>query len=148
MSQFNYLNEVNSIFKMDGELTVNCPAPRWQKKLENSNTSMLNTSKLSMSYNNSYTAMAASLSGKTPQKQGKSPGIHSSVLSCGKLHFFLTKSTIPGRKTTPNAVKTPSGGDRFIPNRSTTNFDLGHYKVSLNFHSSFLPPISVSNSKK
>lgn len=35
-----------------------------------------------------------------------------------------------GRKTTPNAVKTPSGGDRFIPSRSTTNFDLGHYKVS------------------
>ncbi len=71
---------MNSIFKMDGELTVNCPAPRWQKKLETSNTSMLsasmniNTSKLSMSYNNSYTTMAASLSGKTPQKMGKSPG--------------------------------------------------------------------------
>lgn len=64
---------------MDGDLTVNCPAPRWQKKLESSNTSMLsasvnvNTSKLSMSYNNSYSAMA-SLSGKTPQKMGKSPG--------------------------------------------------------------------------
>lgn len=66
---------------MDGDLTVNCPAPRWQKKLEssNTNTSMLsgsvnvNTSKLSMSYNNSYSAMA-SLSGKTPQKMGKSPG--------------------------------------------------------------------------
>lgn len=82
MSQFNYLNEVNNIFKMDGDLTVNCPAPRWQKKkLETSNTSMLsasmnmnNTSKLSMSYNNSYTTMAA-LSGKTPQKMGKSPGM-------------------------------------------------------------------------
>lgn len=81
MSQFNYLNEMNSIFKMDGDLTVNCPAPRWQKKLESSNTSMLsssinvNTSKLSMSYNNSYTTMAASLSGKTPQKNGKSPSM-------------------------------------------------------------------------
>lgn len=78
MSQFNYLNEINSIFKMDGDLTVNCPAPRWQKKLESTNTSMLsasiNNSKLSMSYNNSYSAMAASLSGKTPQKMGKSPG--------------------------------------------------------------------------
>jgi hypothetical protein len=25
--------------------------------------------------------------------------------------------------------KTPSGGDRFIPVRSSTNFELGHYKV-------------------
>lgn len=81
MSQFNYLNEVNSIFKMDGDLTVGCPAPRWQKKMElSSNTSMLsssmniNTSKLSMSYNNSSYTMAA-LSGKTPQKTGKSPGL-------------------------------------------------------------------------
>ncbi|KAJ6648302.1 Cell division cycle protein 20 like [Pseudolycoriella hygida] len=99
---------------MDGDLTVNCPAPRWQKKLETSNTSLLggnvNNSKLSMSYNNSFSALAASLSGRTPQKSGKSPG---------------------RKTTTPNAVKTPSGGDRFIPNRSTTNFDLGHYKIKM-----------------
>jgi len=25
--------------------------------------------------------------------------------------------------------KTPNGGDRFIPVRSSTNFELGHYKV-------------------
>lgn len=80
------MNEVNSIVKMDGELTGKCPAPRWQKKLESSNTSMLsgsinvNTSKLSMSYNNSYSAMAASLSGKTPQKMGKSPGKFFSII--------------------------------------------------------------------
>lgn len=42
-----------------------------------------------------------------------------------------------GRKTpTPNkgasGSKTPNGGgggDRFIPNRASSNFDLGHYKV-------------------
>lgn len=68
---------------MDGDLTGKCPPPRWQQKktLESSNTSLLsgsiniNTSKLSMSYNNSYSAMAASLSGKTPQKMAKSPGM-------------------------------------------------------------------------
>lgn len=27
-------------------------------------------------------------------------------------------------------AKTPNGGDRFIPSRSTTNFDLSHYKVN------------------
>lgn len=43
---------------------------------------------------------------------------------------------LTGRKTpTPNkgaGPKTPNGGgggDRFIPNRASTNFDLGHYKV-------------------
>lgn len=46
---------------------------------------------------------------------------------------------ITGRKTpTPNkavaAAKTPcGGGDRFIPNRASSNFDLGHYKVSIIF---------------
>lgn len=34
---------------------------------------------------------------------------------------------ITGR-TTP--AKTPNGGDRFIPSRATTNFDLSHYKVN------------------
>lgn len=42
-----------------------------------------------------------------------------------------------GRKTpTPNkgasGSKTPNGGaggDRFIPNRASSNFDMGHYKV-------------------
>lgn len=49
--------------------------------------------------------------------------------------FFYFNLKFKGRKTpnnTPNkaAVKTPSGGDRFIPNRSTTNFELGHYMVN------------------
>lgn len=136
MSQFNYLNEINSIFKMDGDLAGNCPAPRWQKKQDSTNTSMLsgsiNTSKLSMSYNNSYSTMAASLAGKTPQKAVKSPSelwlFYIVKLGTNILWTFVCNA---GRKTTPNnAVKTPSGGDRFIPNRSASNFDLGHYKVN------------------
>lgn len=56
MSQFNYINEINSILTMDGEL--NGPAPRWQRKLLESSSSTnnaaplngsLNTSKLSVS---------------------------------------------------------------------------------------------------
>lgn len=51
--------------------------------------------------------------------------------------FFLC---LTGRKTpTPNkgasGSKTPNGscagGDRFIPNRASSNFDLGHYKVNV-----------------
>lgn len=46
-----------------------------------------------------------------------------------KNEFCLKKNK--GRNaTTPNSTaKTPSGGDRFIPNRSSSNFDIGHYKV-------------------
>lgn len=36
------------------------------------------------------------------------------------------KGTSGGSKT-PN--KCNAGGDRFIPNRASSNFDLGHYKV-------------------
>lgn len=51
--------------------------------------------------------------------------------------FFVST----GRRTpTPNkgtsGSKTPNGGaggDRFIPNRASSNFDLGHYKVKINY---------------
>lgn len=38
-----------------------------------------------------------------------------------------------GRSTTPTpnkGAKTPNGGDRFIPCRSNSNFDLGHFKIN------------------
>lgn len=83
MAQFNYLNEMNSALTMDGELS-RCPAPRWQKKSDASSVSLnlngsINTSKLSISYNNNgLSTLAASMSGKTPQKNGtkskKTPG--------------------------------------------------------------------------
>lgn len=128
MSQFNYLNDINNMFSMEGELTKG-PQPRWQKRMETSTNSVnasLSTSrhKLSVSYNNSYSAMAAIVGGsKTPQKGAGSSG--------------RTKKTpngkTPGRKTpTPNknaGSKTPSCGDRFIPNRAASNFELGHYMV-------------------
>lgn len=73
MAQFNYLNEMNSALTMDSDLT-RCPAPRWQRKLDASTVSLngsINTSKLSISYNNNgLSALAASMSGKTPQKNG------------------------------------------------------------------------------
>ncbi|XP_055921612.1 cell division cycle protein 20 homolog [Eupeodes corollae] len=116
MAQFNYLNEINSVLSMDGELTRG-PAPRWQKKMECSSSNLstsMNTSRsvLTKSYNASF-SMAPTM--KTPGK--------SSAAADGK-----------GKKTpskTPNkGSKTPSGGgDRFIPNRSTTNFGLGHYLI-------------------
>lgn len=119
MSQFSYMNELNSIITMDGEMTKG-PAPRWQKKLDMSaastsfNASSMNTSrqKLSMSFTNSQQAVpAGTLSGKTPKKTGNSGNKNSPT---------KTKGQTPSQKT---------GGDRFIPNRNTTDFDLGHFMV-------------------
>lgn len=33
-------------------------------------------------------------------------------------------------KTSKTPKKTPKAGDRFIPNRTTTQFDVGHFKLS------------------
>lgn len=42
--------------------------------------------------------------------------------------FFITDpARTPGGSKAP---KTPSGGDRFIPNRSATQFELGHFKIT------------------
>ena len=92
---------------MEGEITKG-PLPRWQKKLEAAAAGQLNTSRsiLSVSYNSGNDKIAT----KTPGKNGEN-------------------------KTSRTPAKTPSaagagGGDRFIPNRGTSNFDLGHYLVS------------------
>uniref|UniRef100_U5EZT8 Putative anaphase promoting complex cdc20 cdh1 and ama1 subunit n=1 Tax=Corethrella appendiculata TaxID=1370023 RepID=U5EZT8_9DIPT len=121
MAHFSYQNEINSFLTMDGELARG-PAPRWQKKIDLStssiNSSVLSTSinkqKLSISYNNAAASFIAN-NNKTPRKNS----------SDGK------SKKSPGRKTpTPNKnSKTPSGGDRFIPSRNTTNFELGHYMI-------------------
>lgn len=126
MSQFNYVNDLTSALGMDSELTKG-PAPRWQRKLENSlqqsvNNS-INTSKLSISYNG-YAAAAASstTSNKTPNKSG--------THTQGGRKTPNSKS--PGRKTpSKEGAKTPtgSGGDRFIPSRANSNFELGHYMI-------------------
>lgn len=41
-----------------------------------------------------------------------------------KLYTFIVYLNVIGK-----GVKTPSGGDRFIPARSACNFELGHFKV-------------------
>lgn len=108
---------------MDGDLARG-PAPRWQKSVSASSTTLngsINTSKISISFNSTMNSGAALVTNKTPQKNGT--------------NTFQGKKTpgkSPGRKSpTPNKVlsKTPCGGDRFIPNRASSNLDLGHYKL-------------------
>lgn len=82
MSQFAYLNEINSAFIMDGDISKG-PMPRWQKKLNGSSANLnasANTSRISISYN-SVLSTSTTASNKTPQKsssvnfKGKSPGM-------------------------------------------------------------------------
>lgn len=83
MSQFAYMNEINSAFIMDGDISKG-PMPRWQKKMNGSTANLnasANTSKISISYNSVLsTSTTAIASNKTPQKtssvnfKGKSPG--------------------------------------------------------------------------
>lgn len=111
MSQFNFFNEINSALTMDGEITRG-PLPRWQKKMMEASATSLNgsvnatRSVLSVSYNTSFSANPPT---KTPGKNGEAKN---------------KKTPTPSKGS-----KTPGGGDRFIPNRGTTNFELGHYLV-------------------
>lgn len=110
---------------MDSDLTKG-PAPRWQRKLDSSTQSInnsINTSKLSISYNG-YAAAASSSQSKTPNKSGSQQSS-----SQGKK---TPNSKSPGRKTpSKDGAKTPTGGggDRFIPSRVNSNFELGHYMI-------------------
>ncbi|XP_031636529.1 cell division cycle protein 20 homolog isoform X3 [Contarinia nasturtii] len=126
------MNEIKSALIMEGDISKG-PMPRWQKKLNGSSANLnasANTSKISISYNSILsTSTTAPAINKTPQK-------NSSVNFKGKS---------PGRKTpTPNkgtsgGSKTPcgaNGGDRFIPNRASSNFDIGHYKMNIQKNSS------------
>jgi len=101
MSHFNLENEINTALKLDAPMSKG-PLPRWQRKALETSTSS-NTS-LNISANQSQT--------KTPSKTPKK-----------------SKKSTPGRNKTPK-TPLPNGGDRFIGNRSATNFELSHFKVS------------------
>jgi len=136
MSQFSLENDIRAATRMDSSInTGKGPfgnGARWQKKaLESSNTSLnasglgvglggnkFNTSaRLDISNGAGIKRLSESLLRKTPSKNarrspsrlGKSPG----------------RETTPGRKT----PKTPGGSDRFIPNRTATDFDASHFKL-------------------
>uniref|UniRef100_A0A182QQ72 CDC20/Fizzy WD40 domain-containing protein n=1 Tax=Anopheles farauti TaxID=69004 RepID=A0A182QQ72_9DIPT len=133
MAQFKFLNEINSFIAMDGELAKG-PVPRWQRKLNLSgasssfNSSTLgNTSARGMlsvsqsgNANNTLQLSTTGVSLKTPRKNsGKGPTASSVKKS----------SQTPGKGGTNGQAQPGAGGDRFIPSRTATDFDLGHYIV-------------------
>jgi len=107
MSQFNFVSDLQNALIMDGE--TRGPPPRWKKKLEASLNGSASTTRsvLSVSYNTSFSGVQAPA--KTPGKSSE-----------GK-----------AKKSTTTPTKTPGGGDRFIPNRAATNFELAHFLVRI-----------------
>lgn len=119
MAQFKYGNEIAGLMNIDGPITKG-PVPRWQRKGQ-ANSSSVNNSILSLSTSmNTTTTVTKSPSKKNDSRSKKTP-INTPL-----------KNKSPGRSggATPSQPKTPGGGDRFIPSRSATNFDLVHYKIN------------------
>lgn len=113
MANLNFVNDLNQLLTMDEPVTKG-PLPRWQKKiLESSNTS-INASLNSTSVNSNLTS-------KTPSKKSS----YENKKTPGK-----TPGKSPGCKSNPVTPGHQAGGDRFIPSRSASNFDLGHFLVN------------------
>lgn len=114
MSHLRFMKELNNLTRMDE--TIKGPIPRWQKKRTETSNLSINLS-LNSSKNVKSSSFTSSTSGKTPTKRSDAKN---------------KKTPSKGTKKSPSRVtpaKTPNGGDRFIPSRSTTNFELSHYKI-------------------
>ncbi|XP_013409650.1 cell division cycle protein 20 homolog [Lingula anatina] len=127
MSHFKFESDMNNLLKMDAPITKG-PPMRWQRKQSEALGASMNCSISNVSMNgsicktpmkplNKSLSNSLLMGSKTPSGTNKTPG--------------LTKT--PGKNKTPSrgskTPKTPSGGDRFIPNRGATQFDVGHYKL-------------------
>lgn len=101
MANFKYMNDLNNMMTIDSPITKG-PIPRWRRK-QKGDVSTASSSSASICSATSKTPSKLAVDKKTPNKS-KSPG------------------RSPGR--------TPIAGDRFIPMRSATNFEMGHFKLN------------------
>ncbi|KAL0126868.1 hypothetical protein PUN28_005312 [Cardiocondyla obscurior] len=115
MSHLRYMRELDNLTRMDD--AIKGAVPRWQKKCMEASTLSGNIS-MNSSKKVTNCSFVSSTSGKTPTKKNDS--------KTKKTPSKYTKKS-PSRATTP--AKTPNGGDRFIPSRATTNFELSHFKI-------------------
>ncbi|XP_071490335.1 cell division cycle protein 20 homolog [Diadema antillarum] len=125
MSHFD--NELNSLLKLDGP--TGGPAMRWQRKAKEvggcANVSMnksLNSSAVTSPMKVSNRSFGAS---KTPSK---TPGGNGKSKTPSRTPGGSIRTKTPGKRKSKTPTRTP-GGDRFIPNRSATNFDMGSFKL-------------------
>lgn len=121
MAHFNLENDISSALRMDAPITKG-PQMRWQRKLNES-------SNISRNANESFAncSLNASTTSKTPKK------IMNLSISNGNKTPTSKAQKTPGKgKTTPGrGNKTPTtAGDRFIPNRNNTQFEVGHHLLN------------------
>jgi len=119
MSQYSLENDIRTATRMDTSLSkVPTTGSTWKRRALEVSNSSLNASlglTTGSKFNNSATTgsglkrLSESLTRKTPSKK-----ISRSPSRLGEAS--------PGRKT-------PGGGDRFIPNRSTTDYEASHHKM-------------------
>jgi cell division cycle protein 20 (cofactor of APC complex) len=132
MSQFKFVAEMNNLLTVEGPLTKG-PPPRWQRKGQENYQSTSNLS-LNSSKQKSFSTSVT----KTPPTKAGGSDIVRSKKTPSKTPSGKNKS---GGSTTPTpnkGAKTPVA-DRFIPVRSTSNFDLAHYKLNQDENTSSSP---------
>ncbi|CAK8689698.1 unnamed protein product [Clavelina lepadiformis] len=127
--QFDFENDVNSLMQLDKPLQSG-PAARWEKKAHEvsqcGNNSLHSLSlNLSHNYHNSSSFSPKRIGLSLSHSVNKTP---SSAKTPKALKTKTPGKLKPSSKNT-SLSKTPSRGDRFIPNRQATNFELGHYKL-------------------
>ncbi|KAK7100259.1 cell division cycle protein 20 homolog isoform X2 [Littorina saxatilis] len=124
MSQFDLENEMRSALRMDAPLTRG-PQMKWQQKKS--------TDPGNLSLNSSAANGSLLSSNKTPSKHGIPPAASQSKTPSSQDMGRKTPKSAGAHKTpskgSKTPKKTPKAADRFIPNRTTTQFDVNHFKL-------------------
>ncbi|KAI8509619.1 PREDICTED: cell division cycle protein 20 homolog [Branchiostoma belcheri] len=132
MSHLKFENDVNQLLRLDSAFTDG-PVPRWQRKAME--TSRCSGPSNNTSLNSSCRNMSLNVSGCTPMKTSNRGSAKTPSHTPGRAKTPKSgrKSKTPGKPKTPGGnAKTPKTptADRFIPNRSASNFELGHFKCN------------------
>ncbi|KAH9488604.1 ubiquitin-protein transferase activating protein [Bulinus truncatus] len=144
MAHLNFAKDINEIVRMDGPMQGG-PLMRWQRKAQETSLRVHDGGSSPLKNkartpgkgipNSSFAAGA-----KTP----KSPGCKTPGGKCGE----NVNGSRSGKKTKTPSNKTPGRQqDRFIPCRSTTDMEFGHYAMMKRYDDSENEPVNTEESK-
>ncbi|KAB7494714.1 Cell division cycle protein 20-like protein [Armadillidium nasatum] len=135
MSHMEFNTNLKDTLKSDNELKTG-PLPRWQRRAReqgltplsiNEKSFLGNKSGLGISPRSARTPLSGSfLDGKKSPSTGISPGREKSPAR------LMPKLAVRGHRTPGGGNKTPNKlacGDRFIPNRSATDYERSHHLI-------------------
>ncbi|XP_059474135.1 cell division cycle protein 20 homolog isoform X2 [Neocloeon triangulifer] len=119
------LNDMFGVLSMDEPIRRRSKSqqrPAKEQSNGNKSSSFLNQSILGQSLSKSFNK---SLNGSISAKGSRTPG-----KSTNSANGNTRKTPSKGAAKSPSKSKTPTWGDRFIPNRSATDYDLANYLIS------------------